>query len=89
MLSLQCNHVLAMITVINRLIIYFTGVNQMNEVKDYTSPADACGNTHYNGVPSEFGRRVESQNKMQPKYCEPGEAGGEMRGERRNEQAGP
>jgi hypothetical protein len=60
----------------------------MSEVKDYTSPVDAV-NTHYNGVPSEFGRRVESQNKMQPKYCMPGEAGGEMRGERRNEQAGP
>lgn len=61
----------------------------MSEVKDYTSPVDSNGNTHYNGVPSEFGRRVDSQNKMQPKYCEPGEAGGEMRGERRNEQAGP
>lgn len=61
----------------------------MSEVKDYTSAADASGNTHYNGVPSEFGRRVESQNKMQPKYCEPGAEGGEMRGERRNEQAGP
>ena len=60
----------------------------MSDVKDYTSPVDG-NNTHYNGVPSEFGRRVESQNKMQPKYCEPGEAGGEMRGERRNEQAGP
>ena len=61
----------------------------MSEVKDYTSAADASGNTHYNGVPSEFGRRVESQNKMQPMYCEPGEAGGEMRGEKSNEQAGP
>ena len=61
----------------------------MSDVKDYTSADGASGNTHYNGVPSEFGRRVEQQNKMQPKYCEPGEAGGEMRGEKRNEQAGP
>lgn len=60
-----------------------------DDVKDYTSAADASGNTHYCGVPSEFGRRVEKQNKMQPKYCEPGEAGGEMRGEKRNVQAGP
>ena len=58
-------------------------------VKDYTSEDSASGNTHYNGVPSEYGRRVEQQNKMQPKYCEPGESGGEMRGEKRNEQAGP
>lgn len=58
-------------------------------VKDYTSSDGDMGNTHYNGVPSEYGRRVEQQNKMQPKYCEPGEAGGEMRGEKRNEQAGP
>lgn len=61
----------------------------MREIKDYTSPADASGNTHYNGVPSEYGKRVEMQCKMQPKYCEPGYADGEMRGERRNEQAGP
>ena len=59
------------------------------DVKDYTSADGDSGNTHYNGVPSEFGRRVESQNKMQPKYCMPGESGGEMRGEKRNEQAGP
>ncbi len=61
----------------------------MSDVKDYTSSDSFEGNTHYNGVPSEFGRRVESQNKMQPKYCEPGKSGGEMRGEKRNVQAGP
>lgn len=61
----------------------------MSEVKDYTTDDSASGNTHYNGVPSAYGRRVEQQNKMQPKYAEPGEAGGEMRGEHRNEQAGP
>ena len=59
------------------------------DVKDYTHDAGFEGNSHYNGVPSEYGRRVEMQNKMQPKYCEPGAAGGEMRGEKRNEQAGP
>lgn len=61
----------------------------MSEVKDYTSDDAADGNTHYNGVPSAHGRRVEQQNKMQPDYCEPGEAGGGMRGEKRNEQKGP
>ena len=58
-------------------------------VTDYTSADGAEGNTHYDGVPSEYGRRVEEQNRMQPKYCMPGEAGGEMRGEKRNEQEGP
>ena len=61
----------------------------MSDVKDYTSSESASGNTHYNGVPSEYGRRVEQQNKMQPKYGEPGDAGGEMRGEHSNKQAGP
>jgi len=58
----------------------------MSEVKDYTERSD---NTHYNGVPSAYGKRVEEQNKMQPMYCEPGEADGKMRGEHRNEQSAP
>lgn len=59
----------------------------MSEVKDYTnSPSD---NSHYNGVGSEYGRRVAMQNKMQPKYCEPGKADGEMKGAKRNTQKGP
>lgn len=61
----------------------------MSEVKDYTSDFENTGNTHYEGVPSMYGRLVESQNKMQPKYCEPGEAGGPMEGEKSNKQAGP
>lgn len=61
----------------------------MSEVKDYTSDVGSEGNTHYNGVPSMYGRLVESENKMQPKYCEPGEAGGGMEGEKSNKQAGP
>jgi hypothetical protein len=61
----------------------------MSEVIDYTTSDGDSGNTHYQGVPSAYGRRVEQQNKMQPDYCEPGEAGEEMRGEKRNEQAGP
>ncbi len=60
----------------------------MSEVTDYTTGEEG-GNTHYNGVPSEYGRRVDSQNKMQPKYCEPGKAGGPMEGAKRNEQKGP
>ena len=59
----------------------------MSEVKDYTS-SDSTSNTHYKGVPSEYGRRVNEQNKMQPKYCEPGTAVGVMRGEKSNSQAG-
>ncbi len=61
----------------------------MSDVKDYTSADGAEGNTHYNGVPSEYGRRVEQQNKMQPDYCDPGPAGGDMKGEHRNTQKGP
>jgi hypothetical protein len=58
----------------------------MSEVKDYTEEKE---DTHYNGVPSMYGKMVDQQNRMQPKYCMPGEAGGGMRGEKRNEQAGP
>ena len=61
----------------------------MSDVKDYTSSDGEMGDTHYNGVPSAFGKRVEQQNKMQPKYCMPGEAGDAMKGEKRNVQAGP
>ena len=56
-----------------------------DSVKDYSGEK---GNSHYNGVPSMYGRLVSEQNRMQPRYCEPGEAGGEMKGEKRNEQAG-
>jgi hypothetical protein len=58
----------------------------MSEIKNYS---DEKEDTHYNGVPSMYGKMVNEQNKMQPKYCEPGEAGGGMRGEHSNEQAGP
>jgi hypothetical protein len=57
------------------------------EVKDYSE--GRLDNTHYNGVPSMYGKMVKKQYDMQPKYCMPGEADGEMRGEHRNEQAGP
>ena len=56
------------------------------EVKDYTE--DRVDN-HYNGVPSMYGKLVNEQQKQQPKYCEPGEAGGGMEGEHRNVQEGP
>jgi len=61
----------------------------MDDVKDYTSPVGAEGNTHYTGVPSEYGRRVEMQNKLKSKYCEPGASTGEMKGEKSNAQVGP
>lgn len=56
-----------------------------DDVKDYSSESDQ----HYCGVTSQFSKRVNEQNKMQPKYCMPGEAGEGMEGEKRNEQAGP
>jgi hypothetical protein len=59
----------------------------MDDVKDYTSEGE--GNTHYNGVSSSYGRRVAEQQKMQPSYCEPGEATGKMTGDKSNKQAGP
>ncbi len=61
----------------------------MSEVKDYTSGDAETGNTHYNGVPSGYGKSVAQQQKMQPKYCMPGEAGDAMKGEKHNVQAGP
>jgi len=57
----------------------------MSEVKDYTESRE---DNHYNGVPSMYGKLVNEQQKQQPKYCEPGEADGQMRGEKRNVQAG-
>jgi hypothetical protein len=58
----------------------------MSDVKDYTKEEEY---NHYNGVPSWYGRIVDEQCRMQPKYCEPGKAGGEMQGARRNTQKGP
>lgn len=56
----------------------------MSDVKDYSE-----SNCHYSGVKSEYGKRVEQQYKMQPKYCMPGEADGAMKSAKRNEQKGP
>lgn len=57
------------------------------EVRDYTEHKD--DNSHYNGVGSFYGRLCKSQYDMQPKYCMPGPADGEMEGEHRNTQMGP
>ena len=57
-----------------------TGVTDYTEEEEYN---------HYNGVPSMYGKRVDEQCREQPKYCEPGKEGGELRGEKRNVQAGP
>jgi hypothetical protein len=35
-----------------------------------------------------YGKIVNEQQREQPKYCMPGEAGGGMKGEHRNEQKG-
>jgi hypothetical protein len=56
------------------------------DVKDYTEEREY---NHYNGVRSMYGRLVDEQCRQQPRYSEPGDAGGGMRGEKRNEQAGP
>lgn len=61
----------------------------MSDVKDYTSSEGSEGSTHYNGVSSSYAKRVEMQNKMQPKYCEPGQSGGDMKGKKSNDQVGP
>ena len=58
----------------------------MSEVHDYSEEKQ---DTHYNGVPSMYGRMVNKQNAEQPKYCEPGEPGEDMKGEHSNKQAGP
>lgn len=57
-------------------------------VKDY-SDAPEKGNSHYNGVPSMYGKMAMEQLRAQPKYCEPGLAGGGMKGAHRNTQKGP
>lgn len=44
-------------------------------------------NSHYS-VPSMYGKLVREQYNMQPKYCEPGKADGEMRADKRNVQKG-
>lgn len=61
----------------------------MSDVQDYSTSDGDEGNTHYQGVPSSYGKSVDKQNKMQPKYCEPGKAGDDMKGSKRNEQKGP
>lgn len=58
----------------------------MSEVKDYSEKKQ---DTHFNGVPSMYGKLVNEQNRMQPKYCEPGMPGEGMKGEHRNVQKGP
>ncbi len=58
----------------------------MAEVHDYT---EAKEDTHYNGVGSWYGKHVNKQASQQPKYCEPGPVGDEMKGPKRNTQVGP
>lgn len=60
----------------------------MSDVKDYTEEREY---THYNGVPSMYGKIVDEQCREQPKYCWPGDVdpSGEMKGAKRNEQKGP
>lgn len=57
-----------------------------SQVHDYT---EAKEDTHFNGVPSWYGRHVNKQNAQQPRYCEPGEPSEEMRAPHRNTQVGP
>jgi hypothetical protein len=45
-------------------------------------------NSHYS-VPSMYGKMVREQYNKQPRYCEPGDADGMMRGAHSNPQKGP
>lgn len=59
--------------------------NNMYEQKfDYEKPE----NSHY-CMPSMYGKLVREQYLAQPNYCDPGPVGGDMKGDRRNEQSGP
>jgi hypothetical protein len=58
------------------------------DVMDYSTEKE-LSNSHYNGVPSMYGKLVDEQMKQQPKYCWPGEVGGGLEGEHSNTQLGP
>lgn len=45
-------------------------------------------NSHYS-EPSMYGKMVREQYNKQPRYCEPGDADGMMRGAHSNPQKGP
>jgi hypothetical protein len=56
------------------------------EVKDYSN--ETLHDVQF-CTPGFYKDGVMRQNKMQPRYCEPGEAGDAMHGEKRNTQHGP
>lgn len=58
----------------------------MSEVKDYSSEKEY---THYNGVPSMYGKIVDEQCRKQNKYSWPGDPQDNMSPPHRNEQKGP
>lgn len=58
----------------------------MSDVKDYS---EVKKGSHFRGVGSFYADIVNQQVAQQPKYCEPGKAGGEMQGAKKNTQAGP
>ncbi len=56
-------------------------------IKDYSEEKEY---SHYNGVPSMYGKIVDKQCKEQPMYCWPGDPeDGKMMAEHRNVQLGP
>ena len=60
-----------------------------SDVKDYSERKE---DTHFNGVPSMYGKLVDEQRKEQPKYCwveDPNFATNGQEGEHRNTQVGP
>ena len=59
------------------------------EAKDYTRDLNGTSDTQFRGVSSSYGRMSDMQNRMQPKYSEPGNDTGGMRGPKRNMQVGP
>lgn len=57
-------------------------------MKDKNFDYEKMDNSHYT-VPSMYGKMVREQYNEQPKYAEPGDACGSMKGDHSNKQAGP
>lgn len=60
----------------------------MSKESEKNSGSSSNSGSHYE-LKSFNSEIVDSQNSMQPKYCEPGPAGGDMQGAKQNSQTGP
>jgi len=59
------------------------GIKEPSEYND-----ESLAHSHFE-LKSWYGNLVSEQYKQQPKYCEPGPAGGGLQGEHSNSQKGP